>query len=74
MARSPDQSKPGGKHEQIGAYLPSPAIHRQPRSGALAAVILTQRDGISLPKEQKETLIAQHGPACGNAEEALGGA
>ena len=28
----------GGKHEQIGAYLPSPAIHRQPRSGALAAV------------------------------------
>ena len=71
---NPGQSELGGKHEQIGAYLPSPPIHRQPRSGAFAAVILTQYGGILPPKEHKEILIAQHGPARGNAEEALGGA
>ena len=71
---NPGQLELGGKHEQIGAYLPSPPIHRQPRSGAFAAVILTQYGRIFPPKERKEILIAQHGPARGNAEEALGGA
>jgi len=42
----PVQFELGGKHGQIGAYLPLRSSHRQPRSAAVTATILTQRGGI----------------------------
>ena len=74
--RSPDPQSPiqaSGKHSQIGAYFLSRFIHRQPRSVAVTASILTQR-GDKLPlTEQPRLLIGQDGQACGNAKEAFGG-
>ena len=73
---SPDQSSPKRvvRQTQTNWRLFTLTLpHRQPRFVVVTAITLVQRSDISASKRQDQLIIGQHGPACGNAEEALGG-